>query len=456
MTDISVIVPIYNVESYLEECLDSLVAQTYENMEFICINDGSTDSSLEILCRYAEKDSRIKVIDKENEGYGKTMNKGLELAVSPWIGIVESDDFIKPDMFETLYKASKGSSVDLIKCNFYKYKIKEGKDIAYSNEYPKRFFGKEICPLEEPEVYDAHSSIWAGIYRKAFLDANHIRFHETPGASYQDISFHFKVIFSAEKIKIIEDALIYYRTDNVNSSVYNPSKIFCISDEMHFIEEYIREQTEERQTLLWPVFTRKKFYDYKWNYMRLAPEFQYTFFRLMAEEFAADEKEGKFEKVCWRNENHKKELLEIIENPFAYFTCTKSKKYVDERIKIIGTINKKIYLKGILQEIRDMKVTVIYGAGVRGKWVAERLLEKGIPKSKLMFAVSKKGEENEVMGIAVTEISMLAPQKEDIFVIIAVKEDTQIELLENLNLLEIENVILADEEFRKSVQISIG
>lgn len=455
MPDISVIVPIYNVEHYLEECLDSLIAQTYQNMEFICINDGSTDSSFMILCEYAKRDARIKVVDKQNEGYGKTMNRGLELAESPWIGIVESDDFVKYNMFEKLYAEAKGSDADLVKCNFYKYKKKEGKNIDYSKEYPESLFGKEICPLKYPELYDAHCSIWAGIYRKDFLDANHIRFNETPGAAYQDISFQFKILSSARKMKIIEDALIYYRTDNVNSSVYNPAKIFCISDEMHCIEAYIKSQTKERQDRLWPICMRKKFYDYRWNYLRLAPELQSDFLKLMSEEFAADRKEGKFENICWRDVEHKEELQEIIENKESFMQRMKREKFIDERIQIIGIANRKIYMKGILQEIKESQYTVIYGAGIRGRWLAEKLLEKGVPKSKLIFAVSHQDAEERVMGIPVTEVEKLASAGNNLFVIIAVKGEAQIEMLGNLNRLGIENVALADDEFRMLMQIPI-
>lgn len=455
MTDISVIVPVYNVELYLEECLDSLTAQSYRNMEFICINDGSTDDSLKILREYEKRDSRIKVVDKPNEGYGKTMNRGLQMAESPWIGIVESDDFVKDTMFEKLYEAAESSDVDLVKCNFYKYKVKEGKNIDYSKEYPEELFGREICPLDYPEIYDAHNSVWAGIYRKSFLEANHIRFSETPGASYQDISFNFKVLSSVRKMKLIEDALLYYRTDNLQSSVYNPNKIFCMSDEIHAIEAYIEEQSAERQKKLWPICTRKKFYEYRWNYLRLAPEFQYAFLKLMADEFAADEKEGKFEEIRWRTESSKKELREIIDDPETFYRKTRNEQYVDERIQVAGTVNRKIYMKGILQEVKDSARTAIYGAGIRGKGMAERLLEKGIPQSKLLFVVSHLGEEKEVSGIPVMEVGDLKALKDSLFVIVAVKGEAQIEMLANLQKLGIENVALADDEFRKLMQIPL-
>ena len=90
---VSIVIPVYNVEHYLVECLDSAMNQTLHDIEIICVNDGSKDSSLEILLEYAKRDSRIKIIDKENAGYGHTMNLGIDMARGEYIGIIESDDY---------------------------------------------------------------------------------------------------------------------------------------------------------------------------------------------------------------------------------------------------------------------------------------------------------------------------------------------------------------------------
>ena len=97
---LSLLVPIYNVERYLRECLDSAVAQTLEDIEIICINDGSTDNSPAIICEYMQRDARVKMIDKANSGYGDSMNRGLEMARGKYVGILESDDFMVPDALE--------------------------------------------------------------------------------------------------------------------------------------------------------------------------------------------------------------------------------------------------------------------------------------------------------------------------------------------------------------------
>ena len=107
---ISVLVPIYNVKQYLAECIDSIIMQTLTNIEIILLDDGSTDGSAEICDEYAQKDQRIKVIHKPNSGYGATMNIGLDNARGKYVGIVESDDYIRPEMYEEQYKLVSGFS----------------------------------------------------------------------------------------------------------------------------------------------------------------------------------------------------------------------------------------------------------------------------------------------------------------------------------------------------------
>ena len=125
MTKVSVLVPIYNVEKYLDECLASLAKQTLKDIEIICINDGSTDNSPKILQKYAKKYPNFVVINKQNSGYGDSMNKGLEKATGEYIGIVESDDFIESDAFEKLYKLAHETKADIVKANYF-YHSKDG------------------------------------------------------------------------------------------------------------------------------------------------------------------------------------------------------------------------------------------------------------------------------------------------------------------------------------------
>ena len=195
---ISIIIPIYNVNKYLRECIDSIINQTLKNIEIICVNDGSTDNSLEIIKEYIY-DNRIIIINKNNSGYGDSMNQGLNIASGEYIGIVESDDFIDINMFENLYKITKKGDIDIVRSNFYLYWEKNKKE-ALNFKILKNLYNKIFNPMELQNIFLVQPSIWAGIYKKLFLIKNDIKFLTTPGASYQDTSFFYKTLYKANKI----------------------------------------------------------------------------------------------------------------------------------------------------------------------------------------------------------------------------------------------------------------
>lgn len=192
---VSVLVPCYNVESFLPQCLDSILGQTLKDLEVICINDGSKDSTLDILKDYAKKDPRLKVLNKENTGYGDSMNRGLDWACGEYVGIVESDDFIDADMFESLYSVATEKDLDLARCGYYYYE--NGTDTPQI--YPFVPKNKVFSPLENTAPFYQSPSIWANIYKNSWLKNNKIRFLPTPGASYQDTSFTFKCYFECRR-----------------------------------------------------------------------------------------------------------------------------------------------------------------------------------------------------------------------------------------------------------------
>ena len=119
MRKVSVIVPVYNVEKYIGKCIESILAQTLEDIEIICIDDGSTDRSGSILDTYASKDARVRVAHRTNAGYGAAMNAGIAMAEGEFIGIVESDDRIADDMYETLYNMAQLHQLDMVKSDAY-------------------------------------------------------------------------------------------------------------------------------------------------------------------------------------------------------------------------------------------------------------------------------------------------------------------------------------------------
>lgn len=240
MIKVSIVIPVYNQEKYLDECLLSVVNQTLKEIEIICVNDGSTDKSLEMLKEWKEKDDRIIVITGSNGGYGKAMNKGLDVATGEYVGIVEPDDYINLKMYETLYTVAKKNNLDICKSDFYRFFGDSNGNIRFDYAALSRSiddYGVIFSPKENKKSFDYYMATCCGIYRRDFLRENNIRYNETPGASYQDNGFYFKTFTTAKRIMIIKEALYNVRRDNPNSSVHQKDKVYTADKEFDFIKE---------------------------------------------------------------------------------------------------------------------------------------------------------------------------------------------------------------------------
>lgn len=286
---VSIVVPVCNVENFLKECLDSVIKQTLREIEIICVDDGSTDKSLEILREYEKKDDRVKVITKPNAGYGNTMNVGTDAATGEYVGIVESDDYVTENMFEVLYKTAKQYEADIVKSDHYTFSTHEGKQkkqFHYTCS-DMSYYNKVLNAKENEEIYDFVMMNWTGIYKTEFLRKNNIRYNETPGASFQDNGYWFQVITLAERIVFVNEAFYYYRQDNPNSSINNKKKIYCICDEFKYIREFLEKHPEEyRKHIL--TYVKKKFFNYRHSYQRIADEYKTEFLLREQKEYAEE------------------------------------------------------------------------------------------------------------------------------------------------------------------------
>lgn len=280
MPKISVLVPIYNVEKYLDECLNSLAKQTLKDVEVICINDGSIDGSSNILQRYAKKYTNFTVINKKNSGYGDSMNQGLKKATGEYIGIVESDDFIEPNAFEELYKLATKTSADIVKANYF-YHSEAGDEIHEVVKNQK--LNTPLSISDNPSILLEEPGIWSAIYRRDFLNKNKIRFRTTPGASYQDTGFHFKSFCAAKRIVYTKKAYLHYRTDNANSSVKSLEKVNYIVGEYAEIEKYIGNLDLSKEAIY--TLQVAKFGAYHWNLQRLPKTLAVKFAKTIKAEF---------------------------------------------------------------------------------------------------------------------------------------------------------------------------
>lgn len=275
---VSILVPICNVEKYLDKCLTSIVNQTLDEIEIICINDGSKDRSLDIIKKFANEDSRVVILDKVNTGYGDSMNQGLQLAKGDYVGIVESDDFVAGNMFEELYSIAKAEDADVVKSNYSLYWDNPEK-IVFKNNLN---IGGSSSKLEycKERLFEGNASIWSAIYRREFLEENSIHFLPTPGASYQDTSFKFKTTILATKVALTPKAFLYYRQDNANSSVKASSleKVMLLHKEYDEMYNFLEKNN---------LFEYKKYlyteilYGLIWNYKRVEQGSKYIYFKEM-------------------------------------------------------------------------------------------------------------------------------------------------------------------------------
>lgn len=281
MPKVSVLTPIYNVEQYLPQCLDSLIAQSLDDIEFVCINDGSTDASLSILRTYAEKDSRFKVIDKPNSGYGASMNMGLASATGEYIGILEPDDFAEPNMFETLYQAAKKYDCEIARANRFLYAA--GED-TFEEDLMGLGYDEVFDPADKLALFATAACIWSNLYKRTFLTSNEIHFLETPGASFQDTSFVYKSLIAAHRMVLIKEPLIHYRIDNEASSINSVGKAYYVCGEFDEIDAYL-EKFPERKQVLAPTLYARRFQTYQWNYERLAKDAREDFLKRFASDF---------------------------------------------------------------------------------------------------------------------------------------------------------------------------
>jgi len=225
---ISVIIPVYNVEKYLRQCLNSVISQTYRNLEIILIDDGSTDNSWKICDEYAKKDERIKVFHQKNLDLSAARNSGLKIAKWEYIWYVDSDDYIELDMYEKLYNQLEETDSDLVICN--RYIGKQDWTWKKNNKFPHK---QIITSNEALEYFYDSMYVRNKLYKRIWVE--NLLFVETFA---QDVIYNFTLLKKIKKIACIDECLNYYRY-NCNSRQH--TKKFR-KDRLIFLEKWINEE----------------------------------------------------------------------------------------------------------------------------------------------------------------------------------------------------------------------
>ena len=249
---VSIVVPIYRVEPYLSQCVDSLLAQTLKEIEIILVDDGSPDRCGEIADEYAKKEPRVKVIHQENAGLGPARNSGMAAAAGEYIGFVDSDDWVKPEMFERLYQVAKQQDADIVvsgHCDYTDGKVVRkkkhplaGKTLSTTEEIRairKNLYGHG---LNDREVESFPMSVCMSIYKKGWLQSHVVEFKKILS---EDTIFNLKAYQYAKKISFTGQTDYCYRKENQNSITltFAPEKREKYQD---FLTEIVRMAEEEQ------------------------------------------------------------------------------------------------------------------------------------------------------------------------------------------------------------------
>lgn len=273
MVKVSVIVPIYNSEKYLKKCIDSLVSQTLSDMEFILINDGSTDSSDSIINSY--NDSRIKYFKRSNHGIGATRNFGIDHANGEFIGFLDSDDYVEPDMYEKLYNECIDRNLDIVICDHF---IENGSNISVKN-----FIDFNDTSLDDMPslLLDINLAPWNKIYSKRILSSDT---YYPVGVKYEDTPWVALMFSRASKIGKLNEPLYHYivhdnsQTTVVDERVFDIFKITDLLFESLGNNEKIKSSVDDLVIYLITIYTisqrylknrkdRNKFIDYAFDYL---------------------------------------------------------------------------------------------------------------------------------------------------------------------------------------------
>lgn len=231
---ISVIVPVFNVEKYINQCIDSILNQTYHDIEIILVDDGSTDSSGKICDEYQKKDNRIIVIHKSNGGLSSARNAGVEIATGEYISFIDSDDWVENDFLESLYNCCIMYQAEIAVCRIQK-RVEENQETQEYENFTECWSGRlavENRVLKE-KIYCIQTSVWNKLYSREII--KDMSFPE--GKYYEDIVYSTQAMLNSERVAYTNDALYNYRQDRPGSIMNEGFNTRAITDELPLMYE---------------------------------------------------------------------------------------------------------------------------------------------------------------------------------------------------------------------------
>ncbi len=407
MCKISVIMPSYNVVKYIQECLDSVCGQTLADIEIICVDAGSEDGTFEVIEKCASQDSRISLIMSDKKSYGYQMNLGLAQAKGEYVGILETDDIILPEMYEKLYEHAVRDDLEFVKADHLILKGDEG--MHYFERVPiftgdntglyDRILGDDI-----KELFAARMHTWSGIYKRDFLTSNHILHNETPGAAYQDNGFWFQTIMYAKKVKFVNEAYYCLRRDNPESSFFARDKIDAIQKEYNFIHDRIEQSGLPNKKSLYGYCFYYRLTNYAGQERRISDDDYGVYLGYLREDVLAARNRHEIKYYMF----HSRQIMYLVQ---AIRGIGKSRYSSDVMTTPFDESSvRNMWCRFLLNlEAAECEQIYIYGAGIVGTRTYHMLCMLGYEEKISGFIVTEPSFDQTYLGkelIAVTEVDL--------------------------------------------------
>lgn len=347
MSDIkvSVIVPVYNVEKYLAQCLDSIIVQTLKDIEIICVNDGSKDKSRKILANYAKKDSRIIIIDKKNGGLASARNAGMRAAKGEYIGFVDSDDWIAPNMYEKLYDNAKQFNSQIVISAVHKFDDQKKQivddDPYYTLGYFDESFDNRAFYHEDTKKFllEVNVMAWNKIYLRSFVEENNAVFPD--GLIFEDGPFFFSLFTKIERVSLVREFMYFYRFNRANSIIQKGDKNFInILDVVEMILCSLKSLSYFDEIKY--DFFEKKFNDIFHRFNVIKPQYRKMFFEKL-KKYPVFYDDNRFDMNVIKNDyNYIYTILRNIKN-YNYFDYQTNYIRVNMRNRVMHKIMQILY-----------------------------------------------------------------------------------------------------------------
>lgn len=306
---VSVLMFVQKTEN-LSDCLKSLRNQILDDMEVFCIVNEADEVSLNMIRDYSKNDARMKLVRCKANNYSKVLNQGIKFAKGEYIGFIDSNNFIDPEMYIELFALAKKHNADVVRSNYYDFK--DGQNIPHETILAEET-GYVINPIEDTRIFYEPPIVGSGLYRKDFLIEQKIDFLETNDEpSCSDVSFNFKTLATEGKVVLTDKPYLHCRIETNDV----PKNIFAINDEYAEIESFLKKRNTWKTYCY--IFQAVKFASYHWNMLRLPKKQVEKFLLRMRAEFHDAEVQKTLDKRYFPK-NHWKALKAILKYPPQVF-----------------------------------------------------------------------------------------------------------------------------------------